>query len=168
VIRLPKQIVERRRAVERTEARLAAAEGHAPTNYEVAAALGLAESAVLETRDASGGAPVSLNQSVLPDGMTLEAVVADAAATDPAVEAVEHEQAELVDAAVAALPERQREIVSRHFGLGCAPEEIADVANAWTHSNGRARSSVTRSCAAPAPRRSASVVFASLRSWWKR
>ena len=170
VIRLPKQIVERRRAVERTEARLAAAEGHLPTTHEVAAALGVAESAVLETSHVSGSSPVSLDQSVLPDGSTLEAVVADAAATDPAVEAVEHEQAELVDAAVAALPERQREIVSRHFGLGCAPEEIADVAKTLHLSQQRTRA-IERDALFTLRRRLDGLPQLSslpLRSWWKR
>ena len=138
VIRLPKQVVERRRAIERTEARLAAIEGHLPTTREVAVALGLPESSVAETRGVSG-APVSLDQTLLPDGSTLEAVVADGTAADPAVEAVEHEQAELVDAAVAALPERQREVLSRHFGLGRSSQEIADVADALHLSQQRTR-----------------------------
>jgi RNA polymerase primary sigma factor len=138
VIRLPKQVVERRRAIERTETRLAVAQGHLPTAEEVAAELGLAEAAVLETRDVSA-APVSLDESVLPDGSTLETVVADAAAPDPEREVVEHEQAELVDAALAALPERQREVVSRHFGLGRTPEQIADVADALHLSQQRTR-----------------------------
>jgi RNA polymerase primary sigma factor len=138
VIRLPKQVVERRRAIERTEARLTAAEGHLPTSEEVATALGLPQSAVLETREVSS-TPVSLDQSVLPDGSPLETTVADAAAPDPEVEAVEHEQAELVDAALAALPERQREILSRHFGLGRTPQEIVDVAHALHLSQQRTR-----------------------------
>jgi RNA polymerase primary sigma factor len=138
VIRLPKQVVERRRAIERAEAQLAAAEGHLPSTHEVATALGLPESAVLETRDISG-APVSLDESLLPDGSPLGAIVADRAAVDPAIEAVEHEQAELVDAAVAALPERQREVLSRHFGLGRSPQEIADVAAALHLSQQRTR-----------------------------
>jgi RNA polymerase primary sigma factor len=138
LIRLPKQIVERRRAIERTEARLAAANGRVPTAQEVAAALGVEQSTVLETRDVSG-APLSLDHSVLLDGSALETVVADDAAPDPELEVVEHEQAELVDAALAALPERQREILSRHFGLRRTPEEIADVANALHLSQQRTR-----------------------------
>src|SRR6266568_1809343 len=94
VIRLPKQVVERRRVIERTEARLAAARGHLPTAQEVATALDLPQSVVVETRDVSG-APVSLDQRILADGSTLETVVADAAASDPEIEVVEHEQAEL-------------------------------------------------------------------------
>jgi DNA-directed RNA polymerase sigma subunit (sigma70/sigma32) len=72
--------------------------------------------------------PVSLDQSVLPDGSTLETMVADPAASDPELEAVEHEQARLVDAAVAGLPEPQRAILTRHLGLGRTQEEIAEIA----------------------------------------
>jgi RNA polymerase primary sigma factor len=138
LIRLPKQVVERRRAIERTEARLAAAKGRLPSVPEVAAALGLEPAAVLETRDVSGP-PVSLDYTVLPDGSPLEAIVADKAALDPELETVEHEQAELVDAALAALTERQREIVTRHFGVDRTPEEIAEVASALHLSQQRTR-----------------------------
>jgi RNA polymerase primary sigma factor len=138
VIRLPKQVVERRRAIERTEARLAAAGGRLPTPQEIANALDLPHSVVVETRCASG-APVSLDQAVLADGSPLETIVADAGALDPALALVEHEQAELVDAAVAALPERQREVLSRHFGLGRTPQEVVDVASALHLSQQRTR-----------------------------
>jgi RNA polymerase primary sigma factor len=138
LIRLPKQVVELRRAIERTEARLAAAQGRLPTVQEVAAALGLEQTTVLETRDVSGP-PVSLDYTMLPDGSPLEAMVADQAAPDPELETVEHEQTDRVDAALDALPERQREIVTRHFGVHRAPEEIADVASALHLSQQRTR-----------------------------
>ncbi len=138
LIRLPKQIVERRRAIERAEARLAAAEGHVPTAQQVAAALGLPQSVVVEIHGVPG-VSVSLDQGVLADGSTLETVVADAGAPDPELEVIEHEQAELVGSALAALPQRQREIISRHFGLGRTPEEIADVADALHLSQQRTR-----------------------------
>lgn len=138
VIRLPKQIIERRRVIDRTEAQLAAVKGRLPTTKEVARALGLAEAAVLEMRSVAVS-PVSLDQPVLPDGSTLEMAVADVAAADPAAETVDHEQADLVDAAVAGLPERQREVISRHFGLGRTPEQMADVAHALHLSQQRAR-----------------------------
>ena len=127
LIRLPKQVVERRRAIAHAEARMTAARGHVTTAPELAAALGLPAAAILEARSLSAG-PISLDQSVLPDGSTLEALVADQAAPDPEREAVEHEQARLVDAAVAGLPERQRDILTRHLGLGRTSEEIAEIA----------------------------------------
>ena len=169
LIRLPKQVVERRRAIEHAEAELAAIEGHSPTTHEVAAALGLPDSAVLETRDLSG-VPISLDQSLLPDGSPLEAIVADDAARDPAVEAVEHAQAELVDAAVAALPERQREVLSRHFGLGRTPQEIADVAAALHLSQQRTRAIERDALFALRDRLDAPPQSSppALSRWWKR
>jgi RNA polymerase primary sigma factor len=169
LIRLPKQVVERRRAIERAEAQLAAIEGHSPSTHEVAAALGLPDSAVFETRDLSG-VPISLDQSLLPDGSPLETIVADGAAVDPAVEAVEHEQAELVDAAVAALPERQRDVVSRHFGLGRTPQEISDVAAALHLSQQRTRAIERDALFALRNRLEAPPQSSppSLSRWWKR
>jgi RNA polymerase primary sigma factor len=138
LIRLPKQIVERRRVIERAEATLTAARGRSPTPCELGEATGLSRAAVVETRSIAAGM-VSLDQPVLPDGSTLETVVADASAVDPEIDAVEHMQAQLVDEAVADLPPRQREIVSRHFGIGCTPEEIAEVASALHLSQQRTR-----------------------------
>lgn len=138
VIRLPKQVVERRRAIERTQERFVAAEGRLPTSVELAEVMDVPQSVILETRGFSVS-PVSLDQSVLPDGSTLEMLVADAASPDPAVETVCHEQIELVDEAVAELPERQKEILTRHFGLGREAEQMADVAAALHLSRQRAR-----------------------------
>jgi RNA polymerase primary sigma factor len=138
LIRLPKQIVERRRAIERAEANLKSATGRTPTPVELAAATGLSPATVIATRSV-GATPVSLDQAVLEDGSTLEGLVVDSSARDPEDETVEHEQAEEVDHAVATLPARQREIVSRHFGLGRDAEQIAEVAAALHVSQQRAR-----------------------------
>src|SRR4051812_28596995 len=138
LIRLPKQIVERRRALDQAEARLAAANGHVPTNKELARDTGLSVQAVVEAR-AAASAGVSLDQPVLPDGSSLDVLIADQSATNPETEAVEHDSASAVDAAVAALPARQREVVTRHFGIGCAGEPIVDVAATLHVSPQRAR-----------------------------
>jgi RNA polymerase primary sigma factor len=127
LIRLPKQVVERRRAIERTEARFAAARGRPPSVEEIAAATGLSAHAITDVRDV-GASPVSLDRPVLADGSTLESLLPDQAARDPEVEAVENELAQRVDDAVVHLPPRQHEIVSRHFGIGRAAEDVADVA----------------------------------------
>lgn len=119
LIRLPKQIVERRRALERAEARLLAA-GRRPTPADLAAATGLSPAAVLEARTATQ-APISLDEPVLPDGSSLESLIADPVASDPAVDTVGHEQDELLERALAHLPERQRQIVSAQWGLNGAP-----------------------------------------------
>jgi RNA polymerase primary sigma factor len=138
IIRLPKQVVERRRAIDRAEADLTGAKGHLPTSAELAAATGLSPSAVIATRNLPSNL-LSLDQPLLADGSTLESVVADAAARDPELEAVDREEADLVDDAVIHLPDRQREIVTRHFGLGRDAEQIADVAATLHVSQQRAR-----------------------------
>lgn len=138
IIRLPKQVVERRRAIDRVESALTGATGRTPTPLEVAAAAGLSPAAVIEARTLAATF-VSLDQPFLPDGSTLESVIADTSAVDPEAETVEHEKQQLVDDAVAHLPARQREIVSRHFGLDRSPEQIAEVAAELHLSQQRAR-----------------------------
>lgn len=128
LIRLPKHVVERRRTVERAEARLTAAnDGRRPTASQLAAVTGLSVTAVLEARTA-GVAPTSLDVPVLPDGAPLESAVVDPAARDPELEALAHERTELLHTALARLPERQRRIVKRHFGLDGAPQTTVELA----------------------------------------
>ena len=138
VIRLPKQIVERRRALDRADARLTDVNGQHPSATDLAEATGIAPDAVADVRELVP-VVVSLDQVALPDGSTLEALVADDGSPDPEADATTREETELVDRAVAELPARQREIVSRHFGLGCEPEEIAEVAAELHLSQQRAR-----------------------------
>ena len=138
LIRLPKQVVERRRVIERAASAIKNATGRTATPTEIAAETGLPPDAVIATRNV-GGAPLSLDEVVNADGSTLELLIADRSARDPETEAVAHEEVEHVDAAVAALPARQREIVSRHFGFGREAEEIAEVAAHLHVSQQRAR-----------------------------
>jgi RNA polymerase sigma factor (sigma-70 family) len=138
LIRLPKHLIERRRAVERVEAAIQTATGHVPTPVEIAAATGLHPAAVIAVRTL--GAPLlSLDQPVSEDGSTLETMIADERAHDPEAATVLHEAEESVDAAVAALPGRQRGVIERHFGLGRTAEQLADVAAELHVSQQRAR-----------------------------
>lgn len=117
LVRLPKHIVERRRTIERAEARLAvAANGRPSTPPQLAAATGLSVAEVLEMR-AVGLIPISLDASVLPDGTPLEVGIVDPTARDPELEAIEHERLARLHQALDRLPERQRWIVSRHWGI---------------------------------------------------
>lgn len=128
LIRLPKQMVERRRAIARAEARLAAeASGRPPTPAELAVDTGLTVAAVVDARSA-GIAPISLDQPVLPDGSSLAAVVADPEAGDPALAAIEHDETEQLRAALERLPERQRRTLSLRWGIGGVPMSNAEVA----------------------------------------
>jgi RNA polymerase primary sigma factor len=127
LVRLPKQVVERRRLLDRAEARLTAAKGRAPTPMELAAATALSLDAVLEARTAAI-TPMSLDEPAAPDGSPLAGLVADALASDPEREALAADEAERVRNAVARLSPRQRQIVSRHFGLDGGEVDVATVA----------------------------------------
>ena len=121
LIRLPKQVVERRRTIEHAEARLAAAAGgRIPSAAEIASATGLSVRCVEDARSASI-ATVSLDEPVLPDGSPLAGLVADSRAVDPELRLLEQEQTSLLAAALADLPERQRRIVRSRWGIGEAP-----------------------------------------------
>jgi RNA polymerase primary sigma factor len=127
LVRLPKQVVERRRLLDRAEARLTATNGRAPTPAELAAETALSLDAVLEARTAAI-TPMSLDEPAAPDGSPLAGVVADALASDPEREALAADEAERVRNAVARLSPRQRQIVSRHFGLDGGEVDVATVA----------------------------------------
>lgn len=128
LIRLPKEVIQRRRAIDDAEARLdAEAAGHASTAVQLASATGLSVAAVLNAR-AAGLVPVSLDEPALPDGSTLAGVVADPEAADPELRALEHEQAELLRVALENLPSRQRHIVNLRWGMSGAPMSIMELA----------------------------------------
>lgn len=138
LIRLPKEIVDRRRALARVEDQLVQHDGILPSTTDLADATGLRADVVRDVRLLVPNV-VSLDQAILPDGSTLEALVADDASPDPVVDTVVQEETTLVDDAVAALPPRQREIVCRHFGVGRDPEDLAAVAADLHVSQQRAR-----------------------------
>jgi RNA polymerase primary sigma factor len=127
LVRLPKRIVERRRAIDRETQRLQAAGERTPTAELLAARTGLSVAAVLEARTASID-PISLDEPATLDGSPLESLVADPSAVDPEYALLEHDEIERVDEAVAHLPERQRRIVRRTFGFDEPDEPIAAVA----------------------------------------
>jgi RNA polymerase primary sigma factor len=136
LIRLPKQIVERRRAIDRAEAHFVAA-GKRPTPAELAAATGLSLKAVLEARTATE-APLSLDAPLLPDGSALEAMVADPVVRDPQAETLARERMASLRSALAQLPPRQRRVVEARWGVGGAAND-ADVAQELGLSSRRAQ-----------------------------
>lgn len=115
LIRLPKQVVERRRALARAEARLVAA-GQKPTANELAAATGLSEAAVRDAR-ASGAAPISLESPRSAERRPLETWLIDHAAADPEAETLAHERSAALRGALAKLSERERHIITAQWGL---------------------------------------------------
>jgi len=137
LVRLPKQIVDRRRLLANAEAQLAA-RGCAATPKALAAATGLSEEAV-RAAQAAARTPISLDESVTEGGATLEQLIADQAAADPEDETLSRDEAELVRRAVRRLAPRQREIVRRHFGLDREETPIAALADAMHLSERRTR-----------------------------
>jgi RNA polymerase primary sigma factor len=127
LIRLPKHVIERRRAVERVDATVQAATGRVPTPAEIAKATGLDPATVIAMRTI-GGSLLSLDQPRSDDGSSLETTIADELAHDPESATVRNDEAAAVDSAVAALPQKQRQVVERHFGLGRPAEQIGEVA----------------------------------------
>jgi RNA polymerase primary sigma factor len=138
LIRLPKQVVERRRALDRAEARLLAA-GERPTPAQLAAATGLSLKAVLEA-GAATQTPMSLDELVLPDGSPLETLVADPAGSDPEAETLAGERTASLQSALAKLPARQRGVVGARWELdGVGAANGAEVAQELGVSSRRAQ-----------------------------
>jgi RNA polymerase primary sigma factor len=128
LVRLPKQVVERRRIVARVDQRLTRPpSGNRPPVTDVVTETGLPAAAVLEARQAPP-LTLSLDEPVLADGTTRENAIADATAPDPHVEAVEHERARLLRRALRRLGKRQRRVVSRHYGLDEPAASLTEIA----------------------------------------
>jgi RNA polymerase primary sigma factor len=128
LVRLPKQVVERRRVVARVDQRLTRPRsGNRPSVTEVVSETGLPAAAVLEARRAPP-LTLSLDEPVLADGTTRENAIADATAPDPHVEAVEHERVRLLHRALGRLGKRQRRVVSRHYGLDEPEASLTEIA----------------------------------------
>jgi RNA polymerase sigma factor (sigma-70 family) len=125
LVRLPKHLVGRRRAIARATAEIRAA-GGTPCERLIADAVGIAPAAVVEARRA-GVVPVPLEEA------------ASAAGPDPAETVGQADEALRVREALAHLPERQREVVSRHFGVGGQPTSLAGVASSLRLSPQRTR-----------------------------
>ena len=139
LIRLPKQIVEQRRALERAEARLsAAAGGRAPTPAQLAEATGLPLAAVAAAR-AAAVAPISLDEPVLADGGPLANVIADPDSADPVTRVLDEEQLTSMANAMRGLSERERQVVAWRYGLDEEPTSIADAAERLAVSPRRAQ-----------------------------
>jgi RNA polymerase nonessential primary-like sigma factor len=116
LVRLPRQVVERRRAVLRAWSALAAGNGHAPSPAEIGAATGLSSAAVQELL-ALPAPMVSLDEPIRDTGLTMAELLADVSAADPEVEAVAHERGAVLAEALAGLSARKRAVIAAHFGL---------------------------------------------------
>lgn len=126
LMRLPKGVVERNRAVSQARASLIARLGHEPPAEEIAATAGLPLAAVAEAMNAPTVA--SLDEPVSPDGSPLEQLVPDPSAAQPETTALAHERELAVARAVAKLPPRQRRVIEAYFGLRGEERSLVELA----------------------------------------
>jgi RNA polymerase sigma factor (sigma-70 family) len=126
LVRLPRQVIERRRAVLRAWSALAAGNGHAPSPAEIAAATGLPLPSVEELL-ALPAPLVSLDEPVGDTGLTMAELLADVSAADPEAEAVAHERGQVLAEALSHLSERKRAVIAAHFGLDGPSQSLQEV-----------------------------------------
>ena len=126
-IRLPIHIIERRQKLARAARTLAPALGREPSLEDLAEATGLPLGNVRQALGCAE-ASVSLNQAVGPDGDSeLADFLADPAAADPVEEAERSLLRQTVQRRLERLPERERLIVERRFGLKGEPQSLEAV-----------------------------------------
>ena len=123
-IRVPTHVHERQVKLTRARQRLVAERGEEPTAEELAAASGL-ELRHVEEALGVAEASVSLNRTIgsTEDG-ELGDLFSDPTALDPAEEAGESLDRQLVRRAVANLPDRERRVVEMRFGIDCEPHSL--------------------------------------------
>ncbi len=126
-IRLPIHIIERRQKLARAARTLAPALGREPSLEDLAEATGLPLGNVRQALGCAE-ASVSLNQAVGPDGDSeLADFLGDPAAGDPVEEAERSLLRQTVQCRLERLPERERLIVERRFGLKGEPQSLETV-----------------------------------------
>jgi RNA polymerase primary sigma factor len=116
MIRVPVHVLQRERKIGRATSTLIAELGREPTEEELAAAVELPIHHVHEVREAAR-AVTSLDKTVGEGEETTLAELFPSDAAEPADEVGTSEREELVQQAVAELPEREREIVRLRYGL---------------------------------------------------
>jgi len=128
-IRIPTHIGERQHELACAARALAPALGREPSLEELAEATGLPLGHVRQALDCAE-ASYSLNQAVSPDGETeLADFLADPASADPIEEAERSLLPQTVRRRLKTLPDRERLIVERRFGLQCEPQSLETVAS---------------------------------------
>jgi RNA polymerase sigma factor (sigma-70 family) len=125
-IRVPEGVLDRIAEVRAADRRLRLALGRAPTSEEVGAALGLTARDVEQALTAIS-APVSLDQPVDEDGLTVGEMVADDDPT-PEEQIAAGSLSDDVALVLARLPEDERRVLSLRYGLcGTQPRTVVEV-----------------------------------------
>ena len=127
-IRIPVHVLERRRKVELAQQRLEAELGRRPTREELSAASGLSERRVDEAFGLAR-TTLSLNQPFGTDGEQTE--LGDLL-PDPRGEGIEdeleqHRRRRVIHRALRGLPDRERLVLERHYGLSGAPQTLQEI-----------------------------------------
>jgi RNA polymerase primary sigma factor len=127
-IRIPVHVLERRRKVELAAQRLETELGRRPSREEVAAASGLSPHRVDEAFGLAR-TTLSLNQPFGTDGEQTEL---GELLPDPRVDSLEdelerHRRRRVIHSALQTLPERERIIVERHYGLTGEPQTLQEI-----------------------------------------
>ena len=128
-IRIPVHVLERRRKVDLARRQLESELGRHPTRDELAAASGLSPNSVDEVFAATR-TTISLNQPFGPDGgnqIELGELVVDHEA-ESVEDKLDREHLRLVvRRAIANLPDRERLVLERHYGLSGAPKTLQQI-----------------------------------------
>jgi RNA polymerase primary sigma factor len=124
LLRLPKEITERRRLIARSTPALVGG-GATPTAGEIAECTGLSKAQVVEALEAP--AFVASLDTAADGEAPLEATLADPARPDPATDAIDARVERAVDEAVSRLPARERAVIEAHYGLGRDEVTLAEI-----------------------------------------
>ena len=130
LIRIPVKAGQQLAAVRRVEADLARGGRRSATDEAIAARAGLPVHVVQSLRGAAR-VTASLDEPVRRDGACLGELLADEHALDPAVSAAEFEDLRSVASMVSLLPDRHRQVLERHYGLGSRVPQTHQQVGAW-------------------------------------
>jgi RNA polymerase primary sigma factor len=136
LLRLPKTVLERRRALAGAMAQLSNG-GPTPTAERLAEATGLSAAEIVDAL-AAPTTITSLDQP-MEDDLSLGTALSDPAAADPADVAVRELERTALAEAVAHLADRQRLVIGGHFGLDTEQKTLAEIGTALSVSQARVR-----------------------------
>jgi RNA polymerase primary sigma factor len=117
LIRIHTRANQQLAAVRRAESELERAARRSPSAESIAARTGISADNVRELR-AAARVTASLDEPVGENDFLLGELVADETAIDPAERAIAHEDQRSIPAMLRFLPDRDREVLERRYGLG--------------------------------------------------
>lgn len=130
VIAIPATAHRELAAMRRAESELARLERHPPSDVAIAERAQLSLATVRTLRVAARVA-ASLDERLGEDGGSLSELVADECAADPSASAIERERCDEVTGMLRLLPERQRQVLVRRYGLNATREQSHEEIGNW-------------------------------------